>query len=219
MDKLAFYNLVMTKMGQTTRIPSLLDTGNAKIQCDLAFPLVIPAVLRDAPWKFAERRVTLTDMDNTTPIPAVMTTAGITQGLDRTDWPFRYLLPTDCIRMLEVCAQGARRSMDGNKVPFEKGLVVGTTSDLLAVYSAQGEADLIYTSDVTEKFILWDSIFVHTAAYAVAAEIAWGLTGKPDVQLKMVDNYRVMLSRANVANGNESQDRPETEGALLKGRF
>lgn len=217
LTKLEFYNLCLSKLGSGVRVASLTENTSQRLALEAAYTPTVHAVLRTKQWNCAERRVVLDDLDATVPSSDV-TALGTLPDL-RSDWAYRYLYPSDCLELGEVCPEGSRRVQTGARFPFEIGVLWGSLLDTRVIYTDLQDAEAIYTADISTHPTVWDPLFTQAAAYAIATEIAFTMTGKPEMVDAMRRGYLTALSQAAAASFNEGLPAKQAEGSMISERF
>lgn len=165
------------------RITSLGDTTPEATLCDLHYETVRDSVLRDFPWSFAIRH------------------AEPTQVPESPSWEFSHAfqLPSDpyCLR------------------------VVATDHDRVGTpWVVEGRLLLISANRVRIKYIAriidttqYDPMFVQAFATRLAAEIAYSLTRKSDLQKERFAEYLHKLEQAAGADSQEHRQERLDDGA------
>lgn len=121
---------------------------------------------------------------------------------DAPDFEFTYKfdLPDECLRLLKIYNNTARYQVEGHSILSD--------SDLM---------DITYIQ-VMDDPTFWDSLFLEAFATRLAAEIAYGLTGSPALQGKLLDDFNMKLRVAKQIDAQENFNDPFTATELLDAR-
>lgn len=109
-------------------------------------------------------------------------------------FPYQFSLPGDFIRVISVGEEGCEEDY---RVELRK--ILGHTTAL----------KLRYVSKVTDPN-QWDALLVDVMVYAMAARMAYAITGSTSLASELRDAYRNVLSQAKAVDGQENP--PETLG-------
>lgn len=161
--------------------------------CTAFFDSCLERVLREIPWNFAERRVTLAQL-----------------GDGPTNWGYRYSYPSDCLMIRRIETPGIRNTRADQRIPFQ----VGSTATGREIYCDLSEAEAVYTTKV-DDLNQWDSIARSALAYLLAAEIAMPLAVKPDIAQAAMQGYWREVNTAAAMTLNERQHDPEPDPESL----
>src|SRR5574340_59097 len=154
-------------------------------------------VLRDFPWRFAERIMPLSDLGN-----------------PPTNWSYKYPYPADCLMARHLVLPGVRRPRVDQLAPFQ---VMNDATNGSVLVTDLSPAELCYTTDV-EDLNLWDEISVSALAYRLAGEIIMPLAMDPGLTKMMSSGYLAEVSRAAAAMLNEGSPDLEPESSFLTAR-
>jgi hypothetical protein len=151
------------------------------------WPTVREAVQRSHPWNCCiSRRVLAPDVE----APAF-------------DWGYKFLLPEDWLRTLQVGESGAEIDYQS-----EGRYLLADVTALPLRYVAANE-------DVAS----WDPLLVNAATYAMAAALAYPVTASASLAQTMEQKLQLALREARTIDGQD--DPPQTMGdfPLLAARF
>lgn len=169
--KVDICNIALIALGDQ-RITSIDDNNERARACKNRYDDVRDAVLRSYHWNCAVHRTSLV-RDSVNPA-----------------WGFsyRYQLPSDCLRVLDV---------QNYEVPFEvEGrYILSDASSVNILYITNNSLILDET-----KF---DSLLVQAIAMRLAMEIAETLTGRRDLRQDMTAKYQAVLAEARSADSAE----------------
>lgn len=189
------YNMALLRAGISTTVASTDENSQEARVCKTFYAQCRDTMLRDFPWGFARRRVTLAQ--TTDPAP--------------TNWQYVFGYPSDCLRLLGMVMPGSRQPLTIQQIPFQ--LAFNGTSRVIYCDTATVEA--IYTAQVADP-TQFDPIFTSALALFLAAEIAMPLAVKPDIQAMLKQAYAQMMNTAAVADASETFLGPEPDGELLQ---
>lgn len=179
-------NLALSNIGNSRSINSLTEASKEAGQCALHFDACRDAVLADADWNFATKRLALADTG--TPPP---------------DWSYAYQYPTDCLRIVAIMVPGVRNPTAAQRVQYEVGANADGTGRL--IYTDQQEAWLRYITRVTDVN-MFDPIFMEALAWRLAAAINMAITGDANLGNFALNMYGRTILSAGSHSLNESQE-------------
>ena len=140
------------------------------------FDAVLDGVLRDHPWNFAITRASIA-VDETAP---------------DFGWTYRYALPTDCVRLLQIRSGGY---LNGAPVEHEiEGEYILT--------NAPTPLKIRYIKTMSDPS-KWDALFVEAMAAALALKMSHWLTGKTSYVQMAKALYDEALAKAKRIDGME----------------
>lgn len=177
-------NYALMRVGTKFSIMSLDEASPEANACKLVFDQALRASLRLHPWNFASASVSLAEI-----------------GGPRSDWAYRYALPSDCINALRV--MGDSKSSD--RVPFEIG--INDTRDGKTLLCDRAAAVLIYTCYVADP-TLYDSSFVDCLSWRVAYEVAMPITADRSIQGQCLQAWQKFIPEAAALDSNEGNADP-----------
>ena len=159
-------------------IASLTEATDRARLCSNLWPQVRDYLLRKHPWSCTRASTTLA---------AETTTYGI-------DWDYSYVLPGDCMRVLQVGLRGERIDFE-----IQGRRVLTDTSTLPVVYQFRQE-------DPTQ----WDAAMVDAASAEMAARMAYAITKSAS----LAELMRAQADRAvRQAQAIDGQDNPPEDWA------
>lgn len=186
-------NMALARIGVSTFISSLNEASNEARVCALFYEEARDRVLRNFPWSFAKKRVTLADA-----------------GTAPAEWGFKYGYPSDCLKARYIVPVGLRNPRNDQRVPFE----VANESGQRVIYTNQDAAELVYTYRVTDP-TLFDALFSSALAYLLGSEIAMPLSVKADVAQAALKAYNSEVQVAAAHSLDEQQEGPEPVSELI----
>lgn len=177
-------NLALSHFGQDASIDSI-DPPDGSIEAEHAqrfLPMVRDELLEAHPWRFAKRRATLSALTN-----------------DRTDWAYRYALPSDCLKPRVVLPLQYDDEHD-------EGMPYDVEGDSL--YTDQEQATLAYTARVTDP-TKWTPLFTMTMSWRLASYLSGPIVKDPTgrTQAALYQRSVVELGRAMTSDANASVNR------------
>ncbi|MFO0255380.1 MAG: hypothetical protein ACK52V_14805 [Betaproteobacteria bacterium] len=165
---------------------SINDLSESSLAANL-WPQVRETVLRSHPWNCAVRRRVLAP-DATPP---------------EFDWGYRFLLPEDWLRTLQVGERG--REID---FQAEGRYLLADVDALYLRYIAANE-------DVAS----WDPLLVNAATYGMAAALAYPVTSSASLAQTMEGKLQQALAQARTVDGQDEPPQTLGDFPLLAARF
>lgn len=198
-------NIALTRIGHS-QISSLDEGTKAADLCRLHYPRTRDAILRDHPWNFAIRRVTLA-LESATP---------------NHEFDYYHTLPADCLKVLRTSWEpegttGAAvygfpgiHGYAGTDVPYR---IEGRR---LACNETVAKIEYIARIDDTSQF---DSLFTDALAQRLAAEVCMALTENQSAAKTMWDIYAAKVADARSTDAQEGTPRDVVDsGGWLRAR-
>lgn len=182
-------NSALIKLGQERILDESDESNRARLVRE-QYPKVRDALLRAHPWKFARGRA---DLAVVSPIPD-----------NFSDWDFDYVyqLPSDCMRVLST-----------NMHPLQEW-------DVEQRYLAanQSSVKIKYIKRITDvtKF---DDNFCEVLAWALAADIAYALTGSTTIKDETEKRYQQELALARSFNAQQGSVQRVASDEWLDSRY
>lgn len=213
-------NQALSLLGTRSTIASINEASTEARQCKLLFDTTRDAVLRAAPWSFAtamEAGALLKSAPGTPENPTAAGTVWNSATTPPPPWLYTYAYPADCVAIREVAAQtGAVASVPifgaatrygygsgPNRYRWSKGNDIISGSQAVVLWTDARQALFTYTRRVTDVN-LWDELFADAFTSALAAEIAFALTGKLTLKKFLMESSFQKVIEARVRDGNES---------------
>ncbi len=192
------YNMALAHIGVFKNlVASTAEQSKQAIMCSLFYDISRLYTLREFPWGFAEKRVTLADL-----------------GTAPQNWAYAYAYPADCIMARTITIPGLRNPRVGQAIPFR------TSNDGVngkVILTDQTPAELIYTTDITD-LELWDPIAVTALSFQLASRLIMPLSMDPKLVQVMSQNYLMEVSKAAASMLNENQPDPDPTGTFIAAR-
>lgn len=204
-------NMALSRIGNSQRIDSLTERSVAAEQCSLFYEQARDMVLRDKPWPFATKFVSLAEIA-TNPDPA---------------FPYSYSMPADCLMARRIVNdvfpvdywpyQGyGCAGFDIPRVPAIPFRVIqGESTRLIA--TSVSPATLEYTVRVEDPGF-FDPIFVSALAYKLAVEIAAPLSKDQSIVNRCEGAYQSLVATAFAQGMNEGSADQMPESVFITGR-
>ena len=177
-------NRALSRLGTRATINTLAEASTEARTASIWYAATRDALLRAADWNFARRRVVLADL-----------------GSPPSGWRYRYALPVDCLRLVGLVA-----SAGGAAPRFE---VAGEASGRVVLCDA-APAEALYVARIEDPS-LFDPSFAMALVDQLAAHIAYPITQKTDVAVRLAQIARASFLEA------AALDASEAEGAMPGG--
>lgn len=171
-------NRALSRLGTRATISALDENSTEARTAYIWYAATRDVLLRSHDWNFARRRGILAE-----------------QGSAPTGWTFRYALPTDCVRLLRIASALPHR----DPVRFE---VAGDSTSRF-VLCDEPAAEAVYTSRVDDPN-LYDAGFASALVDQLAAHIAYPITQKTEIAVRLAQMARAALADAMAADVNEA---------------
>ena len=172
-------NRALSRLGTRATIAALDENSAEARTASIWYAATRDVLLRSHDWNFARRRVVLAE-----------------QGTAPTGWTFRYAFPTDCVRLLRL----ASATPDGGSARFE----VAGDSTRRFVLCDEPAAEAVYTARVDDPN-LYDAGFASALVDQLAAHIAYPVTQKTEIAVRLAQMARAALADAMAADVNEAE--------------
>jgi hypothetical protein len=157
-----------------TPITSLEEGSNKSIIAKALYPIERDAALRAYPWNFARTRATIA-ADATPPISG--------------EWSRQFTMPSSpyCLRVVRIDDNPEiEYKIEGRKILCEESTL-----------------NLLYIARI-EDVALFDSLFLSTLSYRMAAKMAYAITGSNTVADAMWKLYLGFVREAKSIDGQEA---------------
>ena len=197
-------NMALSHIGAENDIEGLdEETAEAKA-INTWYDFSLQQALEAFDWTFARRRIVLNLHADTISTTSNQPLAGV--------WGFRYSYPPDCVTLRKLQHPNAPPD---NALPFEIELsldgtektIVTNVENAVAVYTFIQTAANLYTPG-----------FVLALSFAVAANIAFTLTGKLSVAKQMTVNFGQAIGIAAANMLNEAVEKPPRDADWVRAR-
>jgi len=172
-------NRALSRLGTRATISALDENSTEARTASIWYAATRDVLLRSHDWNFARRRVVLAEQDAAP-----------------TGWTFRYAFPTDCVRLLRL----ASATPHSGSVRFE---VAGDSTSRF-VLCDEPAAEAVYTARVDDPN-LYDAGFASALVDQLAAHIAYPVTQKTEIAVRLAQMARAALADAMAADVNEAE--------------
>jgi hypothetical protein len=222
-DQVSIANRALSDAGTRSTIASFAEGSNESNAVSLIYAPVRQQLLRAAHWGFAGATATLSLLKSapgTLETPNLPTSGVWSTAYPPPGWAYEYAYPSDCLQGRKLIGNYA--PSPGGTVPIFPGMLGGGLSawaspgrkfavatdfdangnQISVILANTDQALLSYTRDIAIEN-LWDPQFQEAAVGALAAKLAWALTGdkgRANDLMKMA-NDKILIARAG--DGNE----------------
>lgn len=179
-------NRALSRLGTRATIATLSENSTEARTAAIWYAATRDALLRAADWNFARRRVVL----------ALSATPAASA------WRFRYALPADCLRLLRIEPEGGL-PMAMPPCAFE---LAGDTGGRV-VFSDLERAQAVYVARIGDPS-QFDAGFTAALVDQLAAHMAWPLTQKTDVAVRLLQVARLSFAEAASVDAAETARMP-----------
>jgi len=190
-------NIALARIGHTRGIADLDEASLDAQACKIYYEHDRDIVLAAAPWYFNTRRKALAST-GTPPI----------------EWLFRFALPDDCLKPMQI-ADDRRVRLSDDRIPFalEDDGSGGSTILLCDVKAP----NLIYLARLTQTG-LYPPVFVNALAWLIAADLAVSLSLKLDFEKQMRERYVMAINEAVALVLGTAQPDPLPDSEFISAR-
>jgi hypothetical protein len=171
-------NRALSRLGTRATIAALAENSTEARTASIWYAATRDALLRAADWNFARRRVALADL-----------------GAPPSGWAFRYALPADCLRLLRLAPADVG-------LPPPRFEVAGDTTGRV-VLCDEPQAEAIYTAGIDDP-TQFDAAFATALVDQLAAHIAYPITQKTEVAVRLGQMARLSFAEAVALDGSEA---------------
>lgn len=174
-------NRALSRLGTRATVAALSENSTEARTASIWYAATRDALLRAHDWNFARRRVSLARL-----------------GEGTSGWSWRFALPSDCLRLLRLEAPA------GQPPPRFEVAADGPSNGGGRVVLCDEPAPLaVYTSRVGDP-ALFDPGFAQALVDQLAAHIAYPVTQKTDLAVRLAQAARVALADAMAADSGEA---------------
>jgi hypothetical protein len=203
LTKVDICNMALSHIGarnDITTFPTASSTGIENQSLFLWYDISRRQLLEAYNWTFARQ------------LSAILTDHADdpddTEGL----WSYRYVVPTDHIKIREVLNP---TNIGSNAIPYE--ISMSRAGGSMSIQSNVDDMQIIYTFD-NEDPSTWSEYFAVALSHLLAANIAFPITRKRSVMGDQMGLYRQMLSIAAAHDANEEVDDAPRDADWIRGR-
>lgn len=197
-------NIALSRTGVSKLIDSIDDASEEARMCKLHYEPSRDEVLSRVSWPFATRRQSL----------ALLTDRA------RSGWEFAYSVPSDMVAARYIWT-GVRNPRPEKLEPFmiedDSDSTDSDASGGSILLTDSEDAELVYTARI-ETPVLYPPLFVSTAAWRVAMELAISLVSNAQAAALAERRYESTLAKAGAQVFNEIQDEQPPESAAIAAR-
>lgn len=191
-------NMALSHIGAGS-IESLTEDSAEAEACDLWFDYSRKQALEASDWTFARRRLTLAvDADD-----------------PPSEYSYRYQYPSDCVNIRHLVNPAGRKAYP---VPYKLELVSDGVTHRQTILTDLQDAVAVYTMDIDSPDI-YTPFFIDMLSLALAAKIAFTVTGKKKIQDDMAARFREMAAVAPSVNANEEVPEEPDDADWIKERI
>lgn len=198
-SKVAIVNRALTKLG-AQRIVSIDENTKQAREMAATFDIVRDAELRKHRWSFAIKRAQIAA--DVTP-PAF-------------EYSTRYLLPTDCLRILMMGDIWPGLDMSDYRTgPFGQDWAI---ENGYILRNATGALNLRYIARISDTTV-WDSAFVEAFACKLAWETCEAITQSSEKRQMAIQEYNTAIQEARRAGAIELPPQKIADDSWMIGRL
>ena len=180
-------NMALSRLGTRASIADLSESSTEARVVRTWYAATRDALLRAHAWNFARVRRALS-----------------LSGSAPAGWRFSYALPSDCLRFLGIDA--AIRSTSPASIPPSIQWELASDGTSRFVLCDEAGAIGLYTQRVTDTARM-DAAFVAAFVDRLAAHIAYPVTQKTEIAVRLAEIARRSLDEAAAASANEDNAR------------
>ncbi len=204
-------NMALSHVGAKSTIEAIGEASTEGRVVDLWFEYSRRQTLEAFDWNFARKRRALTTHAEDPP-----------EGV----WGFRYVYPGDCLAARKIENPTASAPLvwiqnftdpetRGDAIPFE--VEQNAAGNQKTILTNLQDAVLVYTFEQLDAG-LYSPLFVEALSWAVAAHIAFTLTGKRSIAGDARQAFQNIMFLAPAADANERVEKPPREAEWVRGR-
>lgn len=186
-------NMALSHVGHTIFINDRTEASGEVP--NLHYDLAVDTVLQEHEWQFATAYDTL----------------GLVAEDPNHDWYYAYRYPVDRLTIRRIVTTLGRQ--DPNPPPF----LIGSDDTGALIYTSEENAKVETTKRITNT-ALFPPLFSEALSWWLAFVVAPGLAKDPAIAERCLVMYDRVLSRAEVADGNQSQAHPALESEAIRAR-
>lgn len=173
-------NRALSRLGTRATIASLDESSTEARVVSIWYAATRDTLLRFHDWNFARRRMALADF-----------------GGPPTGWAYRFALPVDCLRLLRLTSPAPRSAC----LPPPRFEVAGGTSGRMLLCD-EPTPEIVYTARVVDPS-MFDAGFAQALVDQLAAHIAYPITQKTELAVRLAQAARASLFEAMAADAAE----------------
>jgi len=205
-------NMALSHVGAKSTIEAIGEASTEGRIVDLWFEYSRRQTLQAFDWNFARKRIALTTHSEDPP-----------EGV----WGFRYVYPGDCLAARKIENPTASAPLvwiqnfteperRGDDIPFE--VEQNAAGNQKTILTNLDDAVLVYTFRQVDAG-LYSAVFVEALSWALAAHIAFTLTGKRSIAGDARVAFQNIMFEAPATDANERVEKPPREAEWIRGRL
>ena len=204
-------NFALSRIGRQDSIASLNEGSPEANALSLVWGATLDALLRAHPWCWARRQIAATLLAAAKGTPENPSGTG---SLPPVPWSYQYAFPNDCVSVRQVL----QTNLGSIAIPYIlSGDQDSAGNPIKTLLTNQSQAILVYTARVDSP-TLWDSEFVAAMVTALAAAVAFTLTGDMALVAMMEKVAATALLTARVSDEGEAPNSGEVLPSWLSAR-
>lgn len=188
-------NMALSHVGARNRIESLDEKTPEAVACNQWYDFSLDQALEANDWTMARARFTLA-LDGQAPPD---------------EWSFRYQYPAGCLVIRRIWNPAGP---DADAIPFEEEI---NDAEMKTIVTDMENAIAVGTKRIT-SVSLFRPVFVLLLSHAIAANIAFTLTGKRAVVADQVNAFNSIKLAAPAIDANEHVAKPPRDAEWIRGR-
>ena len=171
-------NRALSRLGTRATIAALSENSTEARTAAIWYAATRDALLRAHDWNFARRRIALAEL-----------------GAPSSGWAYRFALPSDCLRLLRL-ESGARG------LPSPRFEVAADGAGRVVLCDEPAPL-AVYTARVADPG-LFDPGFAQALVDQLAAHVAYPITQKTDLAVRLAQAARLALAEAMATDAGEA---------------
>lgn len=175
-------NAALTHLGQAATVTSISPPDGSPYakHCARFFNFCRDQMLEMHPWSFAKKRATL-NLVASDPTPS---------------WSYKYQIPSDCIKPINLFADGVSSDHQGQDYVIEEGFILTNTEDAVLQYNSSEVA-------VGKWSPLFSGAFTWLLAYYLSGPV---MKADPKFRTYLYQMAQSEIMRAAAANANNQHE-------------
>lgn len=194
-SEISISNVAIGKLGGNSIISFDDPTVEAEL-CKTNFPFARDLILAAVDWTFARKRARLVPL------------TGESGEIIGTDFSYRFQLPTDCLTLREVSADGSFDDKHSFLWEKEERTLVAEKSVLYIKYTRRVEDPLVFSPGM-----------VHILATQLAGDICVTLTGSKTREKSLYDRVTALIDNTSGHDGVQSLPQRQVAQRITNARF
>jgi len=204
-DVVDICNLALANLGEPADVTSVdPPEGSPHAErCARFYPLALNLLLESHEWRFATRQERLT----------------VFAECDRENWSFRYAMPSECLRVIDVWFPGMQKYAPDEVKGFQDYEIALSSDGVMCLYTNIGDAVCRYVQRVDTRF--FPASFVTALSWKLAAMLAGPmLRGSEGIKMVQSCEQMLMLSleQAKALDAKQQRDYEESIPPWIRAR-